>query len=144
MRPYTRIAPVAVFALVAGCYHQIVQTGRMPGPVVIEKPWTATWLWGLVAAEEINVATQCPSGVATVETQQSFLNGLVAALTIGIYEPREVTVTCASSSSALPGSHTIWVAKGDGAASDYQLRVDAIARAVDLAERTHEPVVVRY
>jgi Bor protein len=91
-----RVASFTVIALLAGCYHQVVQTGRTPGPVVVTKPWTATWLWGLVPAEEINVTSQCPSGVATVETQQSFLNGLVGGLTLGIYTPRDVKVTCAS------------------------------------------------
>lgn len=96
MKRSSRIAILVVTALLAGCYHQVVQTGRAPGPVVVSHPWTATWLWGLVPAEEINVTSQCPSGVATVETQQSFLNGLVGGLTLGIYTPRDVKVTCAS------------------------------------------------
>lgn len=91
-----RLASLAAIALLAGCYHQVVQTGRMPGPVVVNRPWTATWLWGLVPASEIDVTSQCTSGVATVETQQSFLNGLVGGLTLGIYTPRDVKVTCAS------------------------------------------------
>jgi hypothetical protein len=62
----------------------------------VSHPWTATWLWGLVPAEEINVTSECQNGVATVETQQSFVNGLVSALTLGIYAPRDVKITCAS------------------------------------------------
>ena len=68
MKRSARIASLLTIALLAGCYHQVVQTGRAPSPVVISRAWTATWLWGLVPAEEINVTSQCPSGVATVET----------------------------------------------------------------------------
>jgi len=96
MKRSSRIATVALITSLGGCYHQVVQTGREPGPVVVRRGWIATWLWGLVPAEELNVTSQCPSGVATVETQQSFLNGLVAGITIGIYDPRDVKVTCAS------------------------------------------------
>src|SRR5690349_3557421 len=98
MRTASRLLPVAVACLLSACFHQIVQTGRTPGTTVIEKPWTATWIFGLVAANEISTAAQCPNGVATVETQQSFLNGLVGGLTLGIYTPQDVKITCASGS----------------------------------------------
>ncbi len=39
---------------------------------------------------------ECPGGVARVETQQSFVNGLVGTLTSGIYTPLQVTTTCAN------------------------------------------------
>ena len=34
--------------------------------------------------------------VATVETQQSFMNGFVSFFTLGIYAPQRLRVTCAS------------------------------------------------
>jgi len=34
------------------------------------------------------------AGVARVETQQSFLNGLVSLLTLSIFTPMEITITC--------------------------------------------------
>ena len=45
---------------------------------------------------ELTVSEQCPNGMAKVETRQSFLNGLVSALTYSIYTPVETKVTCAS------------------------------------------------
>ena len=39
---------------------------------------------------------ECSSGVARVETQLSFLNKLSGVLTLGLYSPMHVTVTCAS------------------------------------------------
>jgi hypothetical protein len=43
-----------------------------------------------------------------VETQQSFLNGLVTLLTLGIYSPHEVEVVCATAGidgDLEPGRH---------------------------------------
>jgi hypothetical protein len=140
MRTVSRLSLVVYALLLSACFHQIVQTGRTPGTTVVERPWTATWLWGLVPAEEISVVAQCPNGVATIETQQSFLNGLVGGLTLGIYTPQEVKVTCASAGASLPGARHIDVAH-DAPVSD---RVNAIHQAITLAVETHETVQVRY
>lgn len=83
--------------LLAGtaCFHQTVRSGLTPGTTVVEDEFVATWLWGIVPAEPIDVRQQCPSGVAIVETQQSFMNGLVSVFTLGIYSPQRLRVTCA-------------------------------------------------
>jgi hypothetical protein len=62
----------------------------------VEKQYVATWLWGLVPAAPVDVRQSCLSGVATVETQQTFMNGLVGVVTLGIYSPQSLRVTCAS------------------------------------------------
>jgi hypothetical protein len=126
--------------LLSGCFHQIVQTGRAPGNTVVERPWTATWLWGLVPAEEISTIAQCPSGVATIETQQSFLNGLVGMLTLGIYTPQEVKVTCAAGSAGLPIGRQLQLAPG----SSVEQRILMIQQAIALSATTREIVQVRY
>jgi hypothetical protein len=92
----------AALLLSAGCFHQVVQTGSAPGSTDVDKQYVTTWLWGLVPAQEIDVRSQCPRGTATVTTEQSFMNGLVGALTLGIYTPQHVTVTCASTTASLP------------------------------------------
>jgi hypothetical protein len=93
----------AVLLVSSACYRQVVQTGRTPAATVIDRPWTNTWLWGLVPATPIDVTSQCRSGIATVVTEQSFMNGLVSVLTLGIYTPRHVTITCATGSAMTPG-----------------------------------------
>ena len=75
------------------CYHAIVDTGRAPGTTVVSKPWVNTFLWGLVPAKDISVAAECPNGIARVETQQTFVNGLVGAITLGIYTPQSATIS---------------------------------------------------
>ena len=68
-----------------------------PGdPLVVDRQFVATWLWGIVPAKPIDVRQECPSGVAKVETEQSFVNGLVGVVTLGIYSPQHLRVTCAT------------------------------------------------
>lgn len=137
---FLRSSAAATMLLTAACFHQVVQTGRAPGSTVIEKPWTSTFIFGLVPAAEINTAAQCPGGVAVVETQRSFLNGLVGAITLGIYTPVDVKITCASGTALLPRGRTIDV----GAAASMSAREAAIDSAIELATRTNQTVVVRY
>ena len=86
----------AAAALLSGCYHVTVVTGAPVAPVTVDKEWQNSFVFGLVPPPELNTATTCPKGVAKVETERSFLNGLVAALTQSIYTPMHTTVTCAS------------------------------------------------
>ena len=92
-----RTALLAAAALVNGaCYHQVVETGRTPGTQIVDRPWQMSFVYGLVPPPAIDAAAQCPGGVARVETQHSFLNGLVAAVTFGIVTPMRATITCAA------------------------------------------------
>jgi hypothetical protein len=95
MRRYLSAA-AALVVLCGGCYHVTVVTGAPAGPTVIDKPWQNSFVIGLVPPAELDVKSQCTSGVAKVETERSFLNGLVGAITENIYTPIHVMVTCAS------------------------------------------------
>jgi hypothetical protein len=95
MRRYLSAA-AALVVLCGGCYHVTVITGAPAGPTVIDKPWQNSFVIGLVPPPELDVKAQCPQGVAKVETERSFLNGLVGAITEIIYTPIHATVTCAS------------------------------------------------
>jgi hypothetical protein len=134
-------AALAVLASQA-CFHQVVQTGRPASSTVIDKPWVSMWLWGLVAAEPIESQPLCRSGVAVVTTEMSFANGLVSALTLGIYTPAHVQITCSSSGRAsLPsGAKEILVPAG----ATLEERADIVNRAVEQSQETHEPVVLRF
>jgi hypothetical protein len=61
----------------------------------IESKWASSWIYGLVPPSAVETMDQCPDGVAQVDTQLSFLNQLVNGLTLGIYTPMEMVVTCA-------------------------------------------------
>jgi hypothetical protein len=139
MKQSASIAMVLALVL-SGCFHQVVQTGRTPGTTVVEKPWTATWLWGLVPASPIDVTANCPGGIATVETKQSFMNGLVGALTIGIFTPRDVKVTCASGTARGSGMKEFLVAREASQHDQSRVMADAIAESA----RSHQPVLIGF
>ena len=103
-------------AVTSACFHQVVQTGRTPGTTVVHKPWVATWVLGLVAAQPIDVSKECPNGVATVETQMSFPNAIATILVGLIYDPRDVKITCAQGRASLDGLRQLNVAKNATAA----------------------------
>ena len=93
-----RLALPLAALLLAGCYHVTVVTSTMPtsGATKIDKEWQNSFIYGLVPPPELNVKDQCPQGVGMVETERSFLNGLVDLLTWGIYTPMHTTITCGS------------------------------------------------
>jgi hypothetical protein len=133
------LALVAVLG--TGCFHQVVQTGRAASPTVVDKEWVPGWLWGLVANDEVDVRRDCPMGVATVETEQSFMNGLVALVTIGIYTPQHVRITCASRSASLPaGMRELTIPAG--ATKEAELAI--VRQAIEESAETHAPVALRF
>lgn len=77
------------------CYHATVTTGLRPSAVKIENRWASGWIYGLVPPSAVETMERCPAGVAQVDTQLSFPNQLVNFLTMGIYTPMEIVVTCA-------------------------------------------------
>ena len=91
----TMLVAAATFAL-AGCYHATIETGLPPSPQTLENKWASGWIYGLVPPKTVETMQRCPNGVARVETQLSFANQLVNFLTLGIYTPMEIVVTCAS------------------------------------------------
>lgn len=91
-----RIAALLLPLALSGCYHAVVETGRMPSPQRVEKHWASGWIYGLVPPSTMETQQRCPSGVARVDTQLSFPNMLVGYLTLGIFTPMDVVVTCAA------------------------------------------------
>jgi hypothetical protein len=92
---------LSALAILPGCYHAVINTATPAGAQTIDIPWAHSFLWGLVPPAVVDSATQCPSGVAQVITEHSFVNGLAAAVTFGIYTPMHINVTCASGQGAL-------------------------------------------
>ena len=90
------LAIITIAAALSGCYHVTVISSAQPSPTVVEKPWQHSFIDGLVPPSELETKEQCPSGVAKVETQRSFVNLLASWITSGIYSPIAVKVTCAA------------------------------------------------
>lgn len=140
MRGLRGVAQLLVLTVVlTGCYHQVVRTGATAGGTVIERPWTATYLFGLVPASTIETASECPAGVAVVETQQTAVNGVVGALTLGIYTPQTVTITCAAAGGAAAGADTRIDLPADADLPEWDR---AIRDAIGVARESGETVLV--
>jgi hypothetical protein len=91
------IVLLAALPLLGGCFHATIETGLTPSTQVLERKWASSWIYGLVPPKTVEAAGRCPNGVAKVETQLSFLNQVVHILTLGIYTPMDIRVTCALS-----------------------------------------------
>src|SRR5439155_1208035 len=96
MSRFLRLSLVGVFAFeTLACYHATVDTGLKPSAQVVEKSFAAGWIFGLVPPSTVATASQCSHGAAKIETQLSFVNQLVAFLTLDIFTPMSIKVTCA-------------------------------------------------
>ena len=126
--------------VLAGCYAAKVETGLRPSNTVNKKNFASSWIYGLVPPSTVETAAKCPNGVARVETQLSFVNQLVGALTLGIYTPMQIVVTCAERSETGMSD-----AKPDFTVSSVQT-LDEIqqvfSKAADKAVSTGKPVLV--
>jgi len=91
-----RLLPVvAITILLSGCYHATIETGVTPSTQTVENHWASSWIGGLVPPKTIETQQKCPRGVAKVDTKLSFVNMLVGFLTLSIYTPMDIVVTCA-------------------------------------------------
>jgi hypothetical protein len=143
MRNRSRISLIAAATVLAGCYHATIVTGLPAGTTGVHKEWVATWVFGIVPpSEDISSAKECPNGVAKVETQWSFLNGLVHVVTFNIYGPMQVDVTCASSSkmASIPAGAEIVPLKAKATADEVKA---AFLEAASRSARDGVPVYVQ-
>src|ERR1700693_569147 len=102
MKRLGRAALLAALLGGAGCYKAtfIRDSNAVKGEE--HDKWLDFWLLGLVNEQNIDVKQFCPDGrVAQVVTGGTFGSGIVTFLTLGIYAPRKVYVTCATDGRAL-------------------------------------------
>lgn len=109
---------------------------------MIEKKWASSWIFGLVPPETVDAAAECPGGVAKVVTQQSFANMLVRFLTLGIYTPTTIVVTCARESNASLDNQTHDLFVSRGACSTDEFR-NVFTLAAEQAVENDRPILVR-
>lgn len=133
---------VATLLLTAGCYHATIETGLPPSAQTISKPWAHGFIYGLVPPSTVETASKCKNGVAKVETQMSFLNGLVALITWEIYTPLQIDVTCASSSKMSDGSNGTEEAVIRAHDDSQEAASAALNEAAETALRTGKPALV--
>jgi hypothetical protein len=137
-----KLLAVALLIVLPACYHAIVTTGRPESKTVINKAWQQSFIWGLAPPPPIDVSKECPQGVAKFETIHTFPEGLVGAITFGIFTPFSTIVTCASSNrmGALPVGTTIDLSGGATTAE----RQAAVEMASEVSYRSGAPVYVKF
>lgn len=131
---------MAIAIGLSACFHATIETGLAPSPQTIDKAWASGWVFGLVPPSPVSTMAQCPSGVSKVETQLSFANMLVAFLTLDIYTPMSIKVTCSTGGRAsIPsGAPTIQL----GEHSTPQQLQDVLNRAVVQSIAAGVPVYI--
>jgi hypothetical protein len=136
-----KLVAAALLLALPACYHATIETGLPASSQVIEKGFASGWIYGLVPPSPVKTMSQCPNGVSKVETQLSFVNQLVALLTLDIYTPMAIKVTCASAGhAAAPGTPEVKI----GAGATPEEIINAFRRAADLSVETHGPVFVKF
>ena len=131
----------AVVAL-SGCFHATIETGLPPGTQTLEKPWASSYVFGLVPPETVETASRCPNGVARVETQRTFLNMVVAAITFSIYTPMFIRVTCAGPDTPVEDADRSQLMIEDGTNLDDKQRT--FREAAKLSVKEGQPVLIRF
>lgn len=125
------------------CYHAQITTDKQPASKVIDVPWAHSFVYGIVPPSTVETAEKCPNGVARVETQISFLNGVVRGLTGGLYTPMHITVTCAAggdmSRLKLDREHSVSITQNSAKAS----LAETIKKAADKSSKLQKPVYVK-
>jgi len=84
-----------IAALSTGCYRVSVKSAQTPNGVQLNKT-AHMFLFGLVGDE-----VDSPCAPSAVETRQGVIDWFLAGVTLGLYTPYSVTVTCAHAQAAL-------------------------------------------
>jgi hypothetical protein len=85
----------------SGCYKATFYKNASVVKGEEHEEWTDFFVFGTVGTEQVDVKKFCDNGeAAVVKTGGNVGTGLIGALTIGIYTPRKVYVTCAANGPA--------------------------------------------
>lgn len=97
----TMLCVLALLLVVTACYRHTFTVGAgAPDGRLVYDQWEHFWIAGLINHQRYDLGERCPGGDATIDARQTFLNGLVAALTAGIYTPTTVQIRCADGRQA--------------------------------------------
>jgi len=92
--------------LSSGCYTTTIRSGlpASPATVAYDQRWHHGLFWGMAElSSPYDLSQVCPQGWSEIETEESFLNGLLA-LVGRVYTSQTVTVRCAAQPRATSAS----------------------------------------
>jgi hypothetical protein len=140
MRSRTMLFVAAILLIAPGCYRATVDTGLVPSGQVVRNDWASSFIGGLVPPATVETASRCPNGVATVQTQLSFLNMLVSGFTFGLYTPMTILVQCAAARTGSVDDSSLRVA----ATASLDQRSAVMNEAVRLARESGVAVEIQF
>jgi hypothetical protein len=95
-RAWLRCSGLALL-LLAGCYKATFYQNPSAVAGARHERWSDFFIYGLVGSEHFDVRDFCgQDAVAEIRTGANFATGLVSLVTIGIYTPHKVYITCAA------------------------------------------------
>lgn len=91
-----RACLATVILIASGCYSV---TARPDGGFKVATAPTFQqrqdfFLWGLVGENHINTQQVCPNGASQIQSQVTFVDGLLNVITLGIYSPQSARIWC--------------------------------------------------
>lgn len=98
--PAALVASIALGVFATGCHKATFVTSPQVARGVEHDEWTDFFIFGLVGKQSFDVHQFCRGEVASVRTGGNAGTGIVTLLTLGIYAPRKVYVTCAADPNA--------------------------------------------
>ena len=86
----------ALALLITGCAQQTFTVQNKPAAVAPKETITHRFVSGIGQKKTVDAAKICggAENVVKTETQQTFVNGLLGFITLGIYTPLEARVYC--------------------------------------------------
>lgn len=93
------LAAMCLALLANGCFTTSLRDARMtPGEKHDE--WRSFFLYGMAGHAEVDVKEYCPGDVYEVAMGTNFGTWFVSIITLGIYSPEKIFVTCSSGPAA--------------------------------------------
>ncbi|MBK7584678.1 MAG: hypothetical protein IPI67_31390 [Myxococcales bacterium] len=95
---------LATLALTSGCYKAtFVEDPSAAKRAPTHEEWSNHYVFGLVGDKEYDTRDWCPNGTAATRTGGNVGTTALTVVTLGIYAPRKVYVTCAPDQIAHAG-----------------------------------------
>lgn len=104
-RVFAILTLIASVLVLPGCFRDATVTGLPMSDHATLEEWRHHFLFGVVRGirtDDVQLEEVCPQGVARIETKQNGWNGLVSALTVGIYTPTKLNIYCAAEPAPAP------------------------------------------
>ena len=82
-------------AMQSNCYKTVYHSPKA-APGIVHEGTNQHFIGGLINESIVDAQQLCPKGIAQYRYEQSFVDGLIGFLTMGLYTPASWSITCAA------------------------------------------------